>query len=61
MIAKCHAENKERGRADIQASGAGWQRLAPEAAALFGRCQLFKPTQSPANFSPSDPFLSLSF
>lgn len=60
--AKCHAENKERGRADIQASGAGWQRLATEAAALFRRCQLFKPTQSlPTSLLLILFFLSLSF
>lgn len=49
--------NKERGRADIQACGAVWQHLAPKAAALFRRCQLFKPTQS----LPTSLLLILSF
>lgn len=37
-------EKTKRGRAEL--SVAGWQRLAPKAAALFGRCQLFKPPHS---------------
>lgn len=46
MMQNATLKTKREGRADIQASGAGWQRLAPKAAALFRRCQLFKPTQS---------------